>query len=173
MTLRGAIFAAALAGALAATPVAAQAPPFFFWSAPATKPPAPVASPAPAPKPATPAPTEAAKPAEPAAPPAAEPPPPYEPQLLRLAEVIGALSYLRDLCGAGDGAAFRAKFANLMETEGTTPARKETLAGAFNRGFRGYELTYRACTPAAREIVARFLDEAARIAKDVATRYAG
>ena len=57
--------------------------------------------------------------------------------------------------------------------KGTPPARKETLAGAFNRGFRDYELTYRACTPAAREIVARFLDEAARIAKDVANRYAG
>ena len=114
-----------------------------------------------------------AAPVEQPAPPAAEPPPPYEPQLLRLAEIIGALSYLRDLCGAGDGATFRAEFASLMETEGTTTARKETLAGAFNRGLRDYELTYRACTPAAREIVARFLDEAGRIAKDVATRWAG
>ena len=116
--------------------------------------------------------TPPVKPAAPAEQPA-EPPPPYEPQLLRMAEVIGALSYLRDLCGAGDGATFRAEFANLMETEGTTTSRKETLAGAFNRGLRDYELTYRACTPAAREIVARFLDEAARIAKDVAARWAG
>jgi uncharacterized protein (TIGR02301 family) len=114
------------------------------------------------------------KPAAPAEQPApAEAPPPYEPQLLRLAEVIGALSYLRDLCGAGDGATFRSEFASLLETEANTPARKETLAGAFNRGFRDYEMTYRACTPSAREIVARFLDEAARIAKDVANRYAG
>jgi uncharacterized protein (TIGR02301 family) len=136
--------------AFAATPLAAQTPP----AAPAATatPAAPVAQPAP---------------------PAVEPPPPYEPQLLRLAEIIGALSYLRDLCGAGDGATFRAEFANLMDTEGTTPTRKETLAGAFNRGLRDYELTYRACTPAAREIVARFLDEAARIAKDVAARWAG
>ncbi len=119
-------------------------------------------------------PAKPAAPAEqPAPPPQAEPPPPYEPQLLRLAEVVGALSYLRDLCGAGDGATFRAKFANLLETEASTPARKETLAGAFNRGFRDYELTYRACTPAAQEIVVRFLDEAGRIAKDVANRYGG
>jgi len=142
---RGARLPAALAAlALAASPLAAQTPPA---------------------KPAAPA-------EQPAAPPT-EPPPPYEPQLLRLAEIIGALSYLRDLCGAGDGATFRAEFANLLETEGNTPARKETLAGAFNRGLRDYELTYRACTPAAREIVARFLDEAVRIAKDVANRYAG
>lgn len=114
----------------------------------------------------TPAPTEQAPPT-----PAA--PPPYEPQLLRMAEVIGTLSYLRDLCGDGDGATFRAKFANLLETEGNTPSRRETLAGAFNRGLRDYELTYRTCTPAAREIIAHFLDEAARIARDVANRYGG
>jgi uncharacterized protein (TIGR02301 family) len=116
--------------------------------------------------------TPPVKPAAPAEQPA-EPPPPYEPQLLRMAEVIGALSYLRDLCGAGDGATFRAKFASLLETEGNTPARKETLAGAFNRGFRDYEMTYRACTPAAQEIVARFLEEVGRIARDVANRYGG
>jgi uncharacterized protein (TIGR02301 family) len=125
--------------------------------------------------------TQTAQPAKPAAPaPAATPtlapsdtPPPYEAQLLRLAEIIGALTYLRDLCGDGDGAAFRAKFADLVGAEGTTDGRKESLAGAFNRGFRDYELTYRACTPTAREIVARFLDEASRIAKDVANRYSG
>jgi uncharacterized protein (TIGR02301 family) len=142
----------ALAGALSllAAPLAAQT------AAPA-KPAAPaVASPAPA---QTPAPADV--------------PPPYEPQLLRLSEIIGALTYLRDLCGDGDGDAFRAKFTSLVETEGSTEARKDALAGAFNRGFRDYELTYRACTPTAREIVARFLDEAGRIAKDVANRYAG
>jgi uncharacterized protein (TIGR02301 family) len=141
---RARLVAALGALALAASPLAAQTPP--------AKPAAPVEQPAPSPS---------------------ESPPPYEPQLLRLAEVVGALAYLRDLCGAGDGATFRGKFADLLEAEGNTEARKEALAGAFNRGFRDYELTYRACTPAAREIVARFLDEAARIAKDVANRYAG
>jgi uncharacterized protein (TIGR02301 family) len=128
--------------------------------------------------------TQTAQPAKPVAPasPAATPtptpaqpdaPPPYEAQLLRLAEIIGALAYLRDLCGDGDGASFRAKFADLVGAEGTTDARKEALAGAFNRGFRDYELTYRSCAPTAHEIVARFLDEASRIARDVANRYSG
>jgi uncharacterized protein (TIGR02301 family) len=136
--------------AFAASPLAAQTA--AKSAAPAAKPAAPV---------------------EPPAPPPGDAPPPYEPQLLRMAEVIGALSYLRDLCGDGDGAAFRAKFASLLETEANTEARKEALAGAFNRGLRDYELTYRACTPAAREIVARYLEEAARIARDVAIRYGG
>jgi uncharacterized protein (TIGR02301 family) len=143
--------AAVVALALAITPLAAQ-----------TRPAKPAASPQPAPTPST-TPTPA--------PP--EPPPPYEPQLLRLSELMGALSYLRDLCQAGDGAEFREKMSRLLEAETHSETRKETLAGAFNRGFDDYELTYRACTPAAREIVARFLDESARIAKDVANRYGG
>jgi uncharacterized protein (TIGR02301 family) len=105
--------------------------------------------------------------------PAAEPPPPYEPQLLRLAEIIGALAYLRDLCGAHDADAYRAKMASLLEIEAKSQTRKESLAGAYNRGFRGYELSYRVCTPAAREIIARFLDETARISTDLANRYGG
>jgi len=111
--------------------------------------------------------------AAPEPPPAAETPPPYEPQLLRLAELMGALAYLRDLCGAHDADVYRAKMASLLEVEAKSEARKEGLAGAYNRGFGEYGLFYRACTPAAKEIIARFLDEAARISADVANRYGG
>ena len=82
----------------------------------------------------------------------------------------------RDFVGEdadGDGAAFRARFADLVGAESATGARKESLAGAFDRGFRDDELTYRARAPTAREIVARFRDEASRIAKDVANRFSG
>ncbi len=151
--LVAASLAAVAALAVAVAPLAAQT-----QTAQPAKPAAPAAKPTPAATP-TPAPSDT--------------PPPYEAQLLRLAEIIGALTYLRDLCGDDDGAAFRAKFADLVDAEGATDARKESLAGAFNRGFRDYELTYRACTPTAREIVARFLDEASRIAKDVANRFSG
>ena len=132
--------------ALAVGPLAAQTPP--------VKPaPTPQATPAPAPP--------------------TEPPPPYEPQLLRLSELMGALSYLRDLCHGGDGGEFHDKMARLLEAEARTPARKEALAGAFNRGFSDYQLTYRACTASAHEIIARYLDESARIARDIAGRYGG
>jgi len=114
----------------------------------------------------------APKPAEPT-PAAVEAPPPYEPQLLRLAEIVGALAYLRDLCGAHDGDAWRAEMASLLDAEAKTEARKESLAGAYNRGFRGYELSYRACTPAAQDVIGRFLDEAAKTSTDLANRYGG
>ncbi len=102
-----------------------------------------------------------------------EPPPPYEPQLLRLAEIMGSLSYLRDLCHDGDGAQFRTRIARLIEVEPRTQERKDQIAGAFNKGFGDYQLTYRACTSNAREIIANYLEEVARISRDVASRYGG
>ncbi len=130
-------------------------------------------------QPATRAPTPAvAKPETPgtgtAAPeqPAVEgPPPPYEPQLLRLSEILGALSYLRDICGARDGDAWRAKMASLLDAEAKTQTRRERLAGAFNRGFRGYEVIYRTCTPNAETVIGRYLTEGERIARDISYRY--
>lgn len=143
----------ALALAVSSQPLLAQTPP----ARPAT-PAKPAPTPTPSPSP-TPTPVAA--------------PPPYEPQLLRLSELMGALSYLRDLCRDGDGAQFRDKMAQLLDIEAHTQERKDLLAGAFNRGFGDYELTYRTCTPSARETIVKYLDKSARIARDVATRYGG
>jgi uncharacterized protein (TIGR02301 family) len=99
------------------------------------------------------------------------PPPPYEPQLLRLSEILGALSYLRDICGARDGDAWRAKMSALLEAEAKTQTRRERLAGAFNRGFRGYEVIYRTCTQNAETVITRYLNEGGRLARDINYRY--
>ncbi|PWB81653.1 MAG: TIGR02301 family protein [Methylocystaceae bacterium] len=133
-----------------------------------------VQKPKPKKKPAAKPPQQAAPPAPGAASPGAVvdgPPPPYEPQLLRLSEILGALAFLRDLCGAKDGDDWRAKMASLLEAEAKTAARRQKLAGAFNRGFRGYETTYRACTPNAESAISRYLEEGGRIAHDITYRY--
>lgn len=115
----------------------------------------------------------AAVPLPPVAPPfAADPaPPPYQDRLDHLAELMGTLAFMRDLCGDGDGAAWRARMAALLSAEGATPARRDRLAGSFNRGYAGYATVYRACTPAAEAVIERALGEGARIAADVATQY--
>ncbi|MCB1537222.1 MAG: TIGR02301 family protein [Rhodoblastus sp.] len=97
----------------------------------------------------------------------------YENQLLRLSEIMGALAYLRDLCGDGDGAEYRAKMAALLDAEGTAPERREKLAGAYNRGYRGYETTYGQCTANARAAITRFVAEGGRLARDISDRYGG
>jgi uncharacterized protein (TIGR02301 family) len=103
----------------------------------------------------------------------AENAPPYETQLLRLSEIMGALAYLRDLCGDGDGGEYRARMATLLDAEAGAQERREKLAGAYNRGFRGYETTYRVCTPNARATIGRFVEEGGRIARDISYRYGG
>ena len=110
--------------------------------------------------------------AEPA--PAVEPPPaPYEKELLRLAEIMGSLAMLRPLCSAPDGAEWSRRMQVLLEAEGTTPGRRERLAGAYNKGYQSYALTYRACTPSAQEASVRFLSEGEQLARNITGRYGG
>jgi uncharacterized protein (TIGR02301 family) len=96
---------------------------------------------------------------------------PYDPKLLRLAEILGALTYLRGLCGEKDADAWHKRMQVLLDAEGTTAGRKERLAGAYNRGIEGYELSYRTCTTNAQTIVERFLAEGSAIAKEVENRF--
>jgi uncharacterized protein (TIGR02301 family) len=109
--------------------------------------------------------------ANPSAPDAEAPPPPYDPELLRLAEILGALTYLDDLCAANPPGDWRAKMQVLLEADAKTTARKERLAGSYNRGFRDYETIYHFCTPNAQAIISRFLAEGGRIAHEVVNRY--
>ncbi|MGU3362682.1 TIGR02301 family protein [Methylobacterium sp. M6A4_1b] len=118
------------------------------------------------------APKPAEKEKEPPPPP--EPPPaPYDRDLLRLSEVIGSLAFLRDLCAAPDAPEWPARMKALMEAEGVTPGRRDRLAGAYNRGYRGYSLTYRVCTPAATEASTRFVAEGERLSHALASRFGG
>ncbi len=114
---------------------------------------------------------ESKKPEAPPPPPPEPPPPPYDAQLMRLGEVLGGLSFLRDLCGDGDGDDWRSKMAQLRDSTAPAGARRQKLTAAFNRGFRGYELTYRSCTPNARLIISRYLEEAEKLSRDVVSRY--
>lgn len=114
-----------------------------------------------APEPPPPAPVEAEPPA----------PPPYEPQLMRLAEVLGALHHLRTVCGAPDADVWRDRLAALIEAEAPGADRRDRLAGAFNASFRTWARSYRSCTPSAKLAIERFLAEASKIAEDVRVRY--
>lgn len=100
-------------------------------------------------------------------------PAPYDRDLMRMSEIIGALAFLRDLCAAPDAADWPARMKALIESEGVTPARRDRLAGAYNRGYRGYALTYRVCTPAAHEAAARYFAEGDRLSHALAGRFGG
>lgn len=120
-----------------------------------------------------PAPTRPAAPPKEPAPPPEPPPPPYEPQLLKLAEIIGSLSYLRTLCQAREAQDWRDRMEALIAAEGRTPLRRERLTSAYNRGFRAYAATHRLCTDGSQEASARLAGEGERLAATLAGRYGG
>jgi uncharacterized protein (TIGR02301 family) len=89
---------------------------------------------------------------------------PYDERLMRLSEVLGAVHYLRELCGANDGQSWRDRMKELMDAEGTSALRRAKLTRSFNNGYRSYSRTYSSCTPSAQTAITRFLAEGAEIA---------
>ncbi|HRO49765.1 MAG TPA: TIGR02301 family protein [Hyphomicrobium sp.] len=88
---------------------------------------------------------------------------PYDEQLLRLAEILGAVHYLRELCSADDGQLWRDRMKELLDTEGATALRRARLTRSFNQGYRSYRRTYATCTPTAQSSIERFLAEGIEI----------
>jgi uncharacterized protein (TIGR02301 family) len=111
-----------------------------------------------------------------AEPPAAPPqiqggPAPFEPDLMRLAEILGALQYLRALCGANEGQKWREQMQALLDAEATSADRKNRMVTNFNRGYRSFQQSYRTCTPAANVAVRRYLEEGSKISREITARY--
>jgi len=104
-----------------------------------------------------------------------QPPPssaPYDHDLRRLAEILGALHFLRAICGANEGQKWRNEAQALIDAEAPAGERHDQMIASFNRGYRAFQQSYRTCTPAADLAVRRYLDEGAKIARDITARYA-
>jgi uncharacterized protein (TIGR02301 family) len=97
---------------------------------------------------------------------------PYDNELQRLAEILGALHYLRAVCGSKEGQKWRDQMQALLDSEAPDGDRRKKIAAGFNRGYRGFQQTYRTCTPAADVAIRRYLEEGARIAREITARYA-
>jgi uncharacterized protein (TIGR02301 family) len=103
--------------------------------------------------------------------PVKETPPAYEREMARLAEILGALHYLRPLCGTADGSRWRNEMSSLIDAEQAPAERRDRMIASFNRSYGAYEQTYRSCTPAAELAITRFIDEGAKLSREIATRY--
>ncbi len=90
---------------------------------------------------------------------------PYDDKLMRLSEILGAIHYLRELCGAQEGQIWREQMKNLLDSEGATAIRRAKLAKEFNKGYRGYRRTYRYCTEPAKIAADRFTEEGAALSE--------
>ena len=90
---------------------------------------------------------------------------PYDDKLMRLAEIMGAVHYLRELCSANEGQLWRERMKELLDAEGSSALRRARLTRSFNQGYRSYNRTYVTCTPSAQNAVNRFLSEGLQISE--------
>jgi uncharacterized protein (TIGR02301 family) len=97
---------------------------------------------------------------------------PFQADLERLSEILGALHYLRAICGSNEGQKWRNEMQALVDAEAPNGDRRSRMIANFNRGYRGFQQTYRTCTPAADLAIRRYLAEGSKIAREVTARYA-
>lgn len=112
------------------------------------------------------------KPVEESAPPAvAEKPAPYDERLLRLAEILGSVHYLRNLCN-GQEAEWRQLMSDLLAEEThNEPKRAAAFTAGFNRGYRSFAATYTKCTPQAVAAEEKYRAEGATLATEITARF--
>ena len=108
----------------------------------------------------------------PAPPPVSDAAAPFDGDLQRLAEILGKLHYLRNICGTNEGQKWRAEMQALVDAETPSGDRRTRMIASFNRGYNGFQQTYRSCTPAATVAIKRYLDEGSKISRDLTARYA-
>ena len=97
---------------------------------------------------------------------------PFDGVLERLAEILGSLHYLRGVCGANEGNKWRNEMQALIDAETPSGDRRARMIAGFNRGYNGFQQTYRTCTPAALVAIRRYIDEGSKISRDLTARYA-
>jgi uncharacterized protein (TIGR02301 family) len=97
---------------------------------------------------------------------------PYDADLQRLSEILGALHFLRGICGTNEGQKWRAEAQALIDAEASAGNRHDQMIASFNRGYRGFQQSYHTCTPAAGVVIRRYLEEGAKIAREITARYA-
>src|SRR3954454_17258337 len=97
---------------------------------------------------------------------------PFDGDLQRLAEILCGLPYLRGIFRAKEGNKWRSEMQALIEAETPSGERRTLMIAGFNRGYNGFQQTYRSCTPAATVAIRRYIEEGAKISRDLTARYA-
>ncbi|WP_273759551.1 TIGR02301 family protein [Bartonella sp. ML70XJBT.G] len=96
--------------------------------------------------------------------------PPYETKLLRLAEILGALHSLQNLCGTPTNQWYNYMNA-LIEAEQPIPQRRSYFYAAFNEAYRAFSESYHHCTPSAIEANQRYIKEGRSLSENLLMYY--
>ncbi|MFB9912978.1 TIGR02301 family protein [Rhizobium paknamense] len=97
---------------------------------------------------------------------------PYDAKLNRLAEILGTVTYLRNLCGTEAEPQWRASMEKLIaEDAEKEPVRKQALTASFNRGYRAFAAVHTTCTSAARMAESQYRAEGATVVDEMTARF--
>nr|WP_245457743.1 TIGR02301 family protein [Phyllobacterium myrsinacearum] len=94
----------------------------------------------------------------------------YETKLIRLAEILGSIHSLRNICGE-KSSQWRDRMDSLLAAENPDPARRARLVASFNRGYRTFTETYTACTSQAIAAIDRYQTEGERLSSEIISGY--
>lgn len=89
---------------------------------------------------------------------------------MRLSEILGALHFLRNLCGE-EGNEWRGRMEELIAAENPTGERRARFVARFNSGYRAFETTYATCTDSAMAAIDRYMSEGAELTRQTAIRF--
>ncbi|PIT70908.1 TIGR02301 family protein [Bartonella tribocorum] len=96
--------------------------------------------------------------------------PPYEKKLLRLAEILGSLHSLQNLCEPQTSQWYDYMNA-LIEAEHPIPQRRAYFYEAFNEAYRAFSENYHHCTQAAIEANQRYIEEGRTLSENLLMHY--
>src|SRR3954451_24808164 len=80
---------------------------------------------------------------------------PFDGNLQRLGEILGALPYLRNICGANEGPTWRNEMKPLVDAETPGGDRRARMIATSNRGYRGFPQTSGNGAPSADVVIRR------------------
>ena len=97
--------------------------------------------------------------------------PPFEDDLLRLAEIIGALEYLHPLCARQKAGVWKVEMANLLDSVGADPARRARHIAHYNQAYARFTQLHRSCTEVTTKIVDIYEKEAIVLTRQMANEF--
>lgn len=102
---------------------------------------------------------------------AAGPPTLYDADLLRLSEILGALSWLDGICGGADPGVWRRQMDALIGAQRMDSDDRRRYVDVFNRGHRTFAAVHRTCTAQTRFVIDTYFREGVAITARLEDRF--
>ena len=94
----------------------------------------------------------------------------YDSKMLRLAEILGSLHYLQNLCSTPTSQ-WRDRMNELIDAENPNATRRARLYAAFNDAFRAFSTNYHTCTKAAVELDQQYIKEGSVLSNELLNHF--